>query len=231
MSDHRPTIVLVHGAFANTSTWSKVIPLLKAKGFSVVAAHCPLSSLADDVAAAERVIGMQDAPVLLVGHAWGGAIITQAGNDAKVTGLVYIAAAAPDTGESFNEWWQGSPPAPGGPEIKPYGAGGYVVLSAPGFRDHFAQDLPADEVALLHATRARSPKAPTTRRSPPPPGDGSRRGSSSARTTTCCSSRSKRPLRRRWGRKLSCCPPATCPCFPSPTQSQISSKKPRINSA
>ena len=117
MPGPRPAIVLVHGAFANTSTWSKLIPLLTAKGFSVVAVHCPLSSLADDVAAVERVIGMQDAPVLLVGHSWGGAIITEAGNDAKVRGLVYIAAAAPDSGESFNEWWMGSPPAPGAPEI------------------------------------------------------------------------------------------------------------------
>ena len=153
MPDHRPTIVLVHGAFANTSSWSKVIPLLIAKGFSVAAANCPLSSLADDVAAVDRVIGMQDGPVLLVGHSWGGAIITEAGNAAQVIGLVYIAAAAPDSGESFNEWWKGSPPAPGAPEIKPYGPGGYVALSAEGFRDHFGQDLPADEIALLHATQ------------------------------------------------------------------------------
>jgi pimeloyl-ACP methyl ester carboxylesterase len=153
MPDDRPTIVLVHGAFANTSSWSKVIPLLIAKGFSVAAANCPLSSLADDVGAVDRVIGMQDGPVLLVGHSWGGAIITEAGNTAQVVGLVYIAAAAPDSGESFNEWWKGSPPAPGAPEIKPYGPGGYVALSAEGFRDHFGQDLPADEIALLHATQ------------------------------------------------------------------------------
>jgi pimeloyl-ACP methyl ester carboxylesterase len=153
MPDHRPTIVLVHGAFANSSSWSKVIPLLIAKGFSVAAANCPLSSLADDVAAVDRVIGMQDGPVLLVGHSWGGAIITEAGNAAQVIGLVYIAAAAPDSGESFNEWWKGSPSAPGAPEIKPYGPGGYVALSAEGFRDHFGQDLPDDEIALLHATQ------------------------------------------------------------------------------
>ena len=153
MPGPRPTIVLVHGAFANTSTWSKLIPLLVAKGFSVVAVHCPLSSLADDVAAVERVIGMQDAPVLLVGHSWGGATITEAGNDAKVRGLVYIAAAAPDSGESFNEWWLDSPPAPGAPEIRPYGAGSYVVLTLQGFRDHFGQDLASDETTLLHATQ------------------------------------------------------------------------------
>jgi pimeloyl-ACP methyl ester carboxylesterase len=153
MPDPRPAIVLVHGAFANTSSWSKVIPLLIAKGLSVVAVHCPLSSLADDVAAVDRVIGMQDGPVLLVGHSWGGAIITEAGNAAQVTGLVYIAAAAPDSGESFNAWWKGSPPAPGAPEIEPYGPGGYVALSAGGFRAHFGQDLPADEITLLHATQ------------------------------------------------------------------------------
>jgi pimeloyl-ACP methyl ester carboxylesterase len=153
MPDPRPAIVLVHGAFANTSSWSKVIPLLIAKGLSVVAVHCPLSSLADDVAAVDRVIGMQDGPVLLVGHSWGGAIITEAGNAAQVTGLVYIAAAAPDSGESFNAWWKGSPPAPGAPEIEPYGPGGYVALSAEGFRAHFGQDLPADEITLLHATQ------------------------------------------------------------------------------
>ena len=149
----QPTIVLVHGAFADTSSWRKVIPLLMAKGFSVVAAHCPLSSLADDVAAVQRVIGMQAAPVLLVGHSWGGAVITEAGKDQRVTGLVYVAAAAPDSGESFNQWWADSPPAPGAPEIQPYGPGGYVALTLTGFRDHFAQDLPADEVALLHATQ------------------------------------------------------------------------------
>jgi pimeloyl-ACP methyl ester carboxylesterase len=153
MPAYRPTIVLVHGAFANASRWSKIIPLLIADGFSVVAAHCPLSSLADNVAAVERVIGMQNAPVLLVGHSWGGAIITEAGNDTKVSGLVYIAAASPDSGESFNESWMGSPPAPGAPEIRPYGPAGYVALTAEGFRHHFGQDLACDETTALHATQ------------------------------------------------------------------------------
>jgi pimeloyl-ACP methyl ester carboxylesterase len=149
----RSTIVLVHGAFADTSSWAKLIPLLIAKGFSVVAAHCPLSSLADDVAAVERVIGMQEGPVLLVGHSWGGTIITEANNDAKVSGLVYISAAAPDSGESFNDWWASSPPAPGAPEIVPYGPGGYVALTLAGVRDHFVQDLAYDEIVLVHATQ------------------------------------------------------------------------------
>jgi pimeloyl-ACP methyl ester carboxylesterase len=153
MSDRPPTIVLAHGAFANASSWSKLVPLLMAKGFGVVAANCPLSSLADDVAAVEHVVNMQDGPVLLVGHSWGGTIITEAGNNLKVSGLVYIAAAAPDSGQSFNDWWASSPPAPGAPEIKPYGPGGCVTLTAEGFRKHFGQDLAADEVALLHATQ------------------------------------------------------------------------------
>jgi pimeloyl-ACP methyl ester carboxylesterase len=152
-NEHRPTIVLVHGAFADTSCWAKLIPLLIAKGFSVVAAHCPLSSLADDVAAVERVIGMQEGPVLLVGHSWGGTIITEVGNDDRVLGLVYIAAAAPDSGESFNDWWATSPPAPGAPEIVPYGPGGYVALTLAGVRDHFVQDLAYDEIVLVHATQ------------------------------------------------------------------------------
>src|SRR3984885_3032608 len=89
-------IVLVHGAFADASSWSRVIPLLEADGFHVIAVQNPLTSLADDVAATRRLIALQDGPVILVGHSWGGAVITQAGNDPKVAGLVYIAAYAPD---------------------------------------------------------------------------------------------------------------------------------------
>jgi pimeloyl-ACP methyl ester carboxylesterase len=148
----RPTIVLAHGAFANSGCWAKLIPLLRAKGFSVVASHCPLSSLADDVAAVQQTIKMQDGPVLLVGHSWGGAVITEAGNEHRVRGLVYIAAAAPDSGQSFNDWWKGYPAAPGAPEIKPYGIDRFV-LTLEGFRRHFAQDLAADESELLYCTQ------------------------------------------------------------------------------
>jgi pimeloyl-ACP methyl ester carboxylesterase len=148
----RPTIVLVHGAFANAGCWSKLIPLLRAKGYSVVASNCPLSSLADDVAAVRLTIQMQEGPVLLAGHSWGGAIITEAGNDPKVCGLVYIAAAAPDSGQSFNDWWKGYLAAPGAPEIKPYGADRFV-LTLEGFYRHFAQDLATDEAELLYCTQ------------------------------------------------------------------------------
>ena len=148
----RPTIVLVHGAFANAGCWAKLIPLLRAKGFSVVASNCPLSSLADDVEAVRQTIKMQDGPVLLVGHSWGGAIITEAGNESQVRGLVYIAAGAPDSGQSFNDWWKGYPAAPGAPEIKPYGKDRFV-LTLEGFLHHFAQDLATDEAEFLYCTQ------------------------------------------------------------------------------
>ena len=93
-------VVLVHGAWADGSSWSKVIPLLLAKGLHAVAVQNPLSSIADDVASTNRLINAQDGPVLLVGHSYGGAVITEAGNNSKVTGLVYVAAFAPDEGET-----------------------------------------------------------------------------------------------------------------------------------
>ena len=148
----RPTIVLVHGAFANAGCWAKLIPLLRAKGFPVVAANCPLGSLAGDVDAVRQTIRMQDGPVLLVGHSWGGAVITEAGNEPQVRGLLYIAAAAPDTGQSFNEWWKDYPAAPGRPEIKPYGKDRYV-LTPEGFHRFFAHDLATDEVELMYCTQ------------------------------------------------------------------------------
>src|SRR5215472_19348457 len=93
-------IVLVHGAWADGSSWSKVIPLLEAKGLHVDAVQMPLTSQADDVASVQRAIARVDGPLLLVAHSYGGAVITQAGNDPKVAGLVYVAAFAPAEGES-----------------------------------------------------------------------------------------------------------------------------------
>ena len=103
-------IVLVHGAWADGSCWSKVIPLLQAKGFHVVAVQNPLTSLADDVAATKRIIALQDGPVILVGHSYAGVVITEAGNDPKVVGLVYVAAFAPGVGES-NQFREQAVPA------------------------------------------------------------------------------------------------------------------------
>jgi len=96
----RKNVVLIHGAWADGSSWSKVIALLQPVGLHVVAVQIPLTSLADDVAATKRAIALQDGPVVLVGHSYGGAVITEAGNDPKVVGLVYVAAFAPAEGES-----------------------------------------------------------------------------------------------------------------------------------
>jgi pimeloyl-ACP methyl ester carboxylesterase len=112
-------IVLVHGAWADGSCWSKVIALLQAKGFHVFAVQNPLTSLADDVAATKRIIALQDGPVILVGHSYAGVVITEAGNDPKVVGLVYVAAFAPGEGESINSISKPYPPAPRGSELRP----------------------------------------------------------------------------------------------------------------
>src|SRR4051812_13823823 len=95
-------IVLVHGAFADGSCWSKVIPLLQAKGYNVIAVQNPLTSLANDVVAARRAIDQMDGPVLLVAHSYGGMVITEAGNDPKVAGLLYVAALVPEEGQNAN---------------------------------------------------------------------------------------------------------------------------------
>jgi pimeloyl-ACP methyl ester carboxylesterase len=107
-----------------------------------------LSSLNDDVHAVRQTIRMQDGPVLLVGHSWGGAIITEPGNEPQAGGLVYVAAGARDSGQSFNDWWKDYPPAPGAREIKPYGEDRFV-LTLDGFRRFFAHDLATDEIELL----------------------------------------------------------------------------------
>ncbi len=151
MSKSINTIVLVHGAFADGSCWAKVIPLLAAKGFKAIAVQNPLSSLADDVSATHRVFDMVEGPVLLVGHSWGGAVITEAGNHPKVAGLVYVAASAPDAGKTFQDW--DYPATPGAACIAPYGTDGYLALTHEGIVKHFVQDLPAEEAELVWATQ------------------------------------------------------------------------------
>jgi pimeloyl-ACP methyl ester carboxylesterase len=145
-------VVLVHGAFADGSSWSKVIPLLLAKGHRVSSVAIPLTSFAEDVAATRRAIGAQEGPVLLVGHSYGGVVITEAGNDAKVTGLVYVAAFAPDAGQSIGDVSKGFPPPPGLAELRPL-PDGYLLLSAKGIEEDFAQDTTAAEKAILVAVQ------------------------------------------------------------------------------
>jgi pimeloyl-ACP methyl ester carboxylesterase len=152
MNTLAPTIVLVHGAWADGSSWSKVIPLLQAKGYQVVAVQNPLSSLADDVAATERVIHQQTGPVILVGHSWAGVVITQAGNDPKVKGLVYVDAFAPDSGQSVADVTSGLPPAPWNSALIKDEAG-FLTLPAATIAHDFAQDLSPAEQGVIAATQ------------------------------------------------------------------------------
>ena len=145
------TVLLVHGAWADGSSWSKVIPLLEEKGLHVVAVQIPLTSFAQDVAATERAIDLEDGPLLLVGHSYGGAVITEAGNDPKVSGLVYVSAVAPDKGESALGLIM-SVPTPIGAELRP-DKSGFLKLTPKGIAADFAQDLTAEEIAILTATQ------------------------------------------------------------------------------
>jgi pimeloyl-ACP methyl ester carboxylesterase len=145
-------IVLVHGAFADGSSWSKVIPLLQAEGYNVVAVQNPLSSLEDDVAATKRAIAGMDGDVLLIGHSWAGVVITEAGNDPKVKGLMYVCAFAPDDAQSLTDVAKDFPPAHGNTAVQVSPAG-FLSLSSKGINEDFAQDLPPAERNVIFATQ------------------------------------------------------------------------------
>jgi len=149
----RPSILLVHGAWADGSSWSRVIPLLHAAGLGATAVQLPLTSLDDDAATVRRAIALESGPVLLVAHSYGGAVITEAGVDPKVAGLVYVAAFAPDIGESAGSLGSSVPPAPMASEARP-DAHGFVKLTWAGVSEGFAQDLPEAERIMLFATQA-----------------------------------------------------------------------------
>ncbi len=148
----RKSVVLVHGAFADGSCWSEVIRLLQAQGVSVVSVQNPLASLAGDVAATQRVIEQQTAPVVLVAHSWGGMVITEAGVHPKVAALVYVAAFAPDVGESVAQLLQPYP-APEWLGGIVQDSAGYQTLDEPTFLRHFAPDLPNRQARALSAAQ------------------------------------------------------------------------------
>ena len=151
MTDSTPTIpavVLVHGAWADASSWQRVIPILLAKGLKVVAVQNPTTSLAADVAVARQAIDLVDGPVVLVGHSWGGTVITEAGNAPNVKALVYVAAFAPDVGQSTGDQVQAHDAPPGLSTAAPYGEG-FLKMSAEGWINNVAQDLPDDEARVL----------------------------------------------------------------------------------
>jgi pimeloyl-ACP methyl ester carboxylesterase len=145
-------IVLVHGAFADGSSWARVIPLLTAKGYNVIAVQNPLTSLADDVAATKRAITTLRGPALLVGHSWGGVVITEAGTDARVKGLVYVAAAAPLENQSIVDMSKAGKPPAGSKATAP-DASGFLSLTRQGALNDFAQDLPLAERQLIYPTQ------------------------------------------------------------------------------
>jgi pimeloyl-ACP methyl ester carboxylesterase len=146
-------VILVHGAWADGSSWSKVIPLLEAKGLKVTAVQLPLTSLADDVATLKRAFALEDGPFLLVGHSYGGSVITEAGNDPKVAGLVYVAAFAPDAGVSTLDQIKANP-TPLGMELRPDASGAFIKLSGKGIFEDLAPDLPEVDRKVLFAAQA-----------------------------------------------------------------------------
>lgn len=148
----QPSVVIVHGAFADGSDWAKVIPLLQAKGVKVTAVQNSLTSLADDVAATKRAIDNQPGKVVLVGHSWGGTVITEAGAGDKVASLVYVAAFAPDAGQATADLGKDLPPAPGITKLTVDKAG-FASLAPAVLKEDFAQDVPAAQAAVMAATQ------------------------------------------------------------------------------
>jgi pimeloyl-ACP methyl ester carboxylesterase len=152
-TDPKPAIVLVHGAFADGSGWNHVIPLLEKDGYTVTAVQNPLTSLADDAATTRRVIEAQKGPVVLVGHSYGGAVITvAAAGITNVKALVYIAAFAPDAGDSLGSLLKSMAPSDIGPALAP-DAAGFVYIDRTKFHDVFAKDVSLAEARIMAATQ------------------------------------------------------------------------------
>ena len=142
------TVVLVHGGFVDGSGWQDVYRLLKEDGYTVSIVQNPTLSLEGDAAATKRVVDAQNEPVILVGHSYGGAVITEAGNDPNVAALVYIAAFVPDKGESVNTLIGGFPTDVPGPPILPP-QDGFLLLDREKFHDSFAGDVDAESAAFM----------------------------------------------------------------------------------
>ncbi|WP_265523199.1 alpha/beta fold hydrolase [Oerskovia flava] len=140
-------VVLVHGAFADGSGWRSVYDTLTAGGHRVTIVQNPLTSLADDVAATTRVLDLQDGPTILVGHSWGGTVITEAGNHPAVAGLVYVSALAPDSGESTAQQYEGFAPTPN--FTIDVGEDGFGFLHHDTFKLGFAADAGDEDAAFL----------------------------------------------------------------------------------
>lgn len=159
MTTQQPTILLVHGFWGGAAHWSKVILELSKRGFTKLhAVELPLTSLADDAERTRKMIAQIDGPVLLVGHSYGGAVITECGNQPNVTGLVYVAAFAPDAGESPGSITHQRPPAAVS-SIQP-DSDGYLWIKQGQYHESFCADLPPEE-GLVMAVTQKAPRAAT----------------------------------------------------------------------
>lgn len=152
MANKIKNVVLVHGAFADGSGWRALWAILTKRGYEVTVVQNPLTSLEDDVTAAQVVLDNQDGPTVLVGHSWGGAVITQAGNHPKVAALVYVAAFQPDTGETALQWLQTVPPAPENGVLPP-DARGILYYDRAKYHAGFCADLPKADADFMYASQ------------------------------------------------------------------------------
>jgi pimeloyl-ACP methyl ester carboxylesterase len=152
MTNTIKNVVLVHGAFADGSGWKALYDVLTKKGYEVTVVQNPLTSLEDDVTATKVVLDKQDGPVVLVGHSWGGAVITEAGNHPKVASLVYVAAFQPDNGESALHWLQTAPPAPENGVLLP-DEKGIVYYDKAKYHAGFCADISKEEAAFMYASQ------------------------------------------------------------------------------
>jgi pimeloyl-ACP methyl ester carboxylesterase len=148
----KPTVILVHGAFGDPESWDKVIPILQKQGVPVVSVSIPLTSLADDVTATKRAIDRVAGPVILVGHSWGGTVITEAGVDPKVRSFVYVAGFANVPGQSVNDMSKGFPQAAGLSALTIDGQG-YASMSETGFAKFFAPRATKAERSLMFSVQ------------------------------------------------------------------------------
>ena len=146
-------IVLVHGAFVDQTSWQPVANILTKKGYNVTLVENPLTSLAADVDATKQALAKQDGKTVLVGHSWGGVVITEAGNDPKVSALVYVAARAPDAGEDYGALAATFPTPPASAGLVK--SGGFAQLSEESFLRDFASDIEPAKARVLYAEQGR----------------------------------------------------------------------------
>jgi len=145
-------VVLTHGAFADGSSWSKVIPLLESKGLNVTAVQNPLTSLSEDVATTRRLLAQQDGPTILVGHSYAGFVITEAGNAPNVVGMVYVSSYGPDQGESHDDLSKQFP-APAGISAIKLDENGFLWIARDKFHEVFVHDIDAAQARILAAVQ------------------------------------------------------------------------------